>query len=327
MKLSMTRRLVLGLLGTLAAQLAAAQAYPSKPITIIVPYGPGGVTDGVARAVGAEMASSMGQPVVILNRPGAGTAIGMRECAKAAPDGYTLCISAPDSLSYNPQIFTNLGYDPDKDFTPITNLAWTSNLLVARGDAPFNTYKEMVAYAKSKPGVLNWGTWGEGTLPDVYLRWTRHMTGTDITAVPYKGLAPNLIALRTGEIDITYLGFGTALAQMTTGKVKPLVTVGKQRSQLMPNLPDLEEEGGDPGLRSYFGVYAPAKVPPAIVNRLNAEFANAIHSSKLEQFRQAYTLEPVGNSAANFAEFAKADRLNAAKVFKTMGFKPTNGAI
>jgi tripartite-type tricarboxylate transporter receptor subunit TctC len=316
-------RLLLSLIGCLAVQYAAAQSYPSKPIMIIVPYGPGGVTDVVARAAGTELSVSVGQPVLVLNRPGAGTAIGMHECAKAPPDGYTLCITAPDSLSYLPQLTAELGYDAEKDFTPIANLAWTSNVLVARSGMPFNTFAEMVAYAKAKPGSLNWGTWGEGTLPDVYLRWVRHMAGIDIVAVPFKGLAPNLNALlQTNEIDLTYLGVGTALTHMQSGKIKPLAIVGKQRSPLMPDVPTLDELGGDPGLRSYFGVYGPAKMPAAIVEQLNKEFSNAMQSPKLTEFRKNFTLDPAGGSAAEFAAFVKEDQANAARVFKDMGFKP-----
>lgn len=324
MKSSMPRRWVLAAMSGLAMQVALAQDYPSRPITIIVPYGPGGVTDVIARTVGSEVSASIGQPVVVVNRPGAGTAIGIRECARAAPDGYTLCISAPDSLSYNPHLATHLGYDADKDFTPVTNLTWTSNLLVAKANAPFNSYKEMIAYAKANPGKLNWGTWGAGTLPDVYLRWTRHKTGVDITAVPYKGLAPNLHALYSGDIDITYLGVGTALPQIKAGKIKPLAVVGESRHPLLPEVPHLAEESGDPNLRSFFGVYAPANLPAPILERLNAEFAKAIKSPKLEEFRNKYTLQAVGNSAAEFAAFSKADRDNAGKVFKIMGLQPKN---
>lgn len=322
MKQAMTRSLILALFCALTTQVATAQTYPNKPVTIIVPYGPGGITDIVARAVGQELQVAFGQPFIVMNKPGAGTTIGMRECARAQPDGYTICITAPDSLSYAPQLYANLEYDAEKDFTAIANLAWTSNVLVARANAPFNTYKEMVAYAKAKPGTLNWGTWGEGTLPDVYLRWVRHLTGVEITAVPYRGLAPNLTALQTGEIDITYLGVGTALAQIEAGKVKPFVVVGTERSPLLPNQPHLQEEGGDPGLRSYFGAYGPAKIPPAIVERLNAEFTKAMASPKLEAFRKSYTLEAAGGSAPEFAAFLKQDQANAAKVFKAMGFKP-----
>ena len=143
--------------------------------------------------------------------------------------------------------------------------------------------------------------------------------------MPFKGLAPNLNALlQTNEIDITYLGIGTAKTHIDTGKIKPLVAVGKERSRLMPDLPTLEEEGGDPGLRSYFGVYAPAKVPAEIVNKLNAEISKAMQSAKLADFRKNFTLEPAGGSAAEFGSFVKQDQATSAQVFKAMGFQPSS---
>ena len=320
---SMSVRFMLVLLGGLWVSSATPQAFPSKPIRIIIPYGPGGTTDAIARAVGPLITDSTGQPVLVEYRPGAGTVVGMRACAKAAPDGHTVCITVPDSLTLNPHLFTDLLYDPDTDFTPITNLAFTSNLLVASARVPFNNFKEMVAHAKAKPGSLNWGTWGAATLPDIYLRWVRQMAGVDIAAVPYKGLAPVVAALYSGEVDITYIGFGTALPQIKAGKLKPLATVGNTRSTHMPELPTLAEEGGDPNLRSYFGVFAPAKLAPAVVERLNKEFASAIRSPRLQDFRRSYTLEAVGNSSAEFTQFTKADRANAGKLLRSMGIKPT----
>ncbi|MCC6472643.1 MAG: tripartite tricarboxylate transporter substrate binding protein [Burkholderiales bacterium] len=321
---SIAVRVVFLMLGALCAAAAGAQAFPSKPIRIIVPYGPGGTTDAVARAVLALINESTGQPVIIEHRPGAGTVVGMRACAKATPDGHTVCITVPDSLSYNPHLFTDVQYDPENDFTPITNLAFTSNLLVASARAPFNTFKEMIAHAKAKPGSLNWGTWGAATLPDIYLRWVRHRAGVDIAAVPYKGLAPVVAAMYSGEVDVTYIGFGTALPQIKAGKLKPIVTVGNRRSVHMPELPTLAEEGGDPDLTSYFGVFGPSRLPPAVLERLNREFATAIRSPRLQEFRRSYTLEAVGNSATEFAQFVRADRANAGRLFKSIGIRPTN---
>lgn len=317
-------RMMIALMATASTSLACAQSFPSKPIRIIIPYGPGGTTDAIARAVGPQITESTGQAVVIEHRPGAGTVVGMRACASAAPDGYTVCITVPDSLSFNPHLFTDVLYDPDTDFTPITNLAFTSNLLVASARVPFNNFKEMAAYAKNKPGSINWGTWGAATLPDIYLRWVRYMAGVDITAVPYKGLAPVVTAMYSGEVDVTYIGFGTAMPSMKAGKLKPIATVGTRRSVHMPELPTLAEEGGDPNLTSYFGVFGPAKLPQPVLDRLNREFANAIRSPRLEDFRRSYTLEAVGSSAADFAALVKADRANAGKLFKTIGIQPTS---
>ena len=157
-------------IAVLFAQQAVAQTYPSGLIRIVVPYAAGGVTDSLARVIGAQVADAVGQAVIIENRPGASSMLGMQACANAKPDGYTVCIAVADSLSYNPQLFASLPYDPDKSFAPVMRLALTNNLLVANAKAPFNNYKDMVAYAKAAPGKLNWGTWGPATLPDLYLR-------------------------------------------------------------------------------------------------------------------------------------------------------------
>src|SRR5215469_4600558 len=252
---------------------AAAQSFPDRPIHIIVPYAAGGLTDALARVLGSQVAEAVRKPVIVENRPGASSIVGMETCAKAKPDGLTVCLTVADSLSYNPQLFANLPYDPDKSFIPVIRLAWTNNLLVANAKAPFDAYEEMIGYAKANPGKLNWGTWGPATLPDLYLRWISFTAGVDIQAIPYKGGAAQANqAVYSGEVDMTYMGFGVAAPQIAAGRIKPLVAVGKKRSALMPDLPSLGEQGGDPGLAGYFGLFAPAGTAKPIVARLNAEF-------------------------------------------------------
>jgi tripartite-type tricarboxylate transporter receptor subunit TctC len=305
------------------AQQAVAQTYPSGLIRIIVPYAAGGVTDSLARIVGAQVADAVGQPVIIENRPGASSMLGMQACASAKPDGYTVCIAVADSLSYNPQLFASLPYDPEKSFAPVMRLALTNNLLVASAKTPFNNYKDMIAYAKAAPGKLNWGTWGPATLPDLYLRWVSSQAGVKIQAIPYKGGAAQANpAVYSGEVDITYMGFGTAAPQIAAGAIKPLVAVGAKRSEFMPDLPCLGEEGGDPGLQGYFGLFAPAKTPGSIVQRLNAEFTKALDTPQVQTFYKNSTLIAEPNTPGEFAAFAKADREAAAKVFKSMGITP-----
>lgn len=306
---------------TLCGPYAAAQN-PSAPIRIIVPYVAGGIADSLARTTGARLAESLGQPVIVENRPGASSIIGMDACAKAKPDGLTLCLTVADSLSYNPQLFANLPYDPETSFAPVIRLAWTNNLLVANAKAPVNTYKDMVAYAKANPGKLNWGTWGPATLPDLYLRWISSRASVQIQAIPYKGAAQANQALFTGEVDITYMGFGVAAPQIAAGMIKPLVAVGDKRSPYMPELPSLGEEGGDPGLKGYFGVFAPAATPKPLIDRLNAEFAKALKTPQVETFYKTATLGIEDNTPEQFAAFAKADREAAGRVFQSIGINP-----
>jgi tripartite-type tricarboxylate transporter receptor subunit TctC len=302
---------------------AVAQTFPSGPIHIIVPFAAGGLVDALARVTGARVAESVGQPVIVENRPGASSTIGMAACANAKPDGLTVCPATADALSYNPQLFASLPYDPEKSFAPVIMMALTNNLLVANAKAPFKTYKEMIAYAKANPGKLNWGTWGPATLPDLYLRWISSQAGVNIQAIPYKGGAVQAnTAVYTGEVDITYMGFGVAGPQLAAGTIKPLVAVGTKRSVFMPDLPSLGEEGGDPGLQGYFGMWAPAGTPKPILQRLNAEFTKAMSTPQVQIFYKNSTLVVEPNTPDEFGAFAKADRDAAAKVFKSIGITP-----
>jgi len=315
--------LAAGLLALCSAHWAGAQAFPTKPIRVIVPFAAGGLVDTVARTIGAAVTESVGQPVVVETRPGGSSIIGMLACAKAPADGYTLCFTVADSLSYNPHVFSDLPYNAETDFAPVINLGWSNNLLVANANAPFNSYREMIAYAKAKPGALNWATWGPGSLPDMYLQWIKRQAGVDIAGIPYKGAAGGNPAVLSGEAHITYMGFGVATPHIKAGKIKPIVTIGDRRSSYMPSLPTLAEEGGDPGLRGYFGAFATGQTPRAIVERLNAELTKAIRTPKVQQLYSRATLDFNENTPAEFAGFLKKDRENAGKVFRGMGIKPS----
>ncbi len=317
-------RLVIAIAGAICVSAVVAQGYPGKPVRIIVPYVAGGALDASARAIAAPISESMGQPVLVENRPGGSSIVGMQACAKSAPDGYTLCITVADSLSYNPFLFKNLPYDPDKDFAPVINMVRGNSMLLAKGDAPFNSFKEMIAYAKSKPGALNWGTWGPASIPDMYLQWVKHAAGIDIAAVPYKGAGQAVPALLAGEVDITFMAIGAVLPHIRAGKLKPLAVVGNRRSSYLPDAPNLAEEGADPGLRSYFGVFSPVGTPRPIIDRLNGEFAKALQLPKIQEFFRVQTLDIVGGSADEFAKFLREDRINSGRVFKLIGVNPSD---
>ena len=307
----------------LLASSAAGQTFPSGIVRIIVPYAAGGIADALARVTGQRVQDAIGHPVIVENRPGASSIIGMQACANAAPDGYTVCLTVADSLSYNPQVFAKLPYDPEKSFVPVMMLALTNNLLVAHIDAPFGDYKGMIAYAKANPGKLNWGTWGAATLPDLYRLWITAHEQVNITGIPYKGGAAQANpAVIKGEVDVTYMGFGTASPQIEARKIKPIVAIGIRRSHFMPELSALGEEGSDPGLQGYFGLFAPAKTPRAIVERLNVEFTKAIASPQVQTFYKNTTLTAEPNTPDQFAAFVKADREAASTAFKSIGITP-----
>jgi len=306
---------------------ALGQVYPAKPIHVIVPYAAGGASDGLARVLAAQLTEAFAQPVLIENRPGGSAIIGMTACAKAAPDGYTLCQTVADSVSYNPYLIKNLPYDPLTDFIPVINLVRSNSMLLAKANAPFNSFKEMIAYAKANPGVLNWGTWGAASIPDVYLQWIRHQTGANITPVTYKGSGPSVQAVLAGEIDVTFQSIGTVMPHIKSGRVKPVAAIGATRSPLLPDMPTLAEEGADPGLRSYFGVFAPAKTPKAVVDRLNAEYAKALQSARVQDYIRAQSMDVVGGSAADFADFIRSDVANAGRVFRAIGLRPGDAPL
>jgi tripartite-type tricarboxylate transporter receptor subunit TctC len=283
-----------------AAQAAAQSggAYPSKPIHIILPFPAGAVMDSTARALAPEVSKSIGQPVLIENRPGGSFIIGNLACAKSPPDGYTICMN---TNSYNELVFSNLPYNPDTDFVPIIHLAWISSMLIASANAPFNSFKEMIAVAKAKPGLINWGTWGHATTPDIYVRWINNRMGINIAAVPYKGGAQTMPAILGGEIQVTQFAVGASLAMIKAGKLKAIALIGDKRSPLLPDVPSLGEEGASPGILSYFGLFAPAMTSKPIIDRLNSEFAKAMRTPKAQEFFRTATLEAIGGSAEEFA--------------------------
>ena len=166
---------------------AMAQPFSSRPVRVIFPATAGSLLDTYLRAVVTQVAESTGQAMIVENRPGASAVIGRSACAKSPPDGTTVCTAIPDALTYNPLLFTNLPYDPDNDFIPVTNLTLVPGLLAARNDAPFKSLKELIAYAKANPGKINWGTWGGATIPEIYMNWIAHHAGVQITGIPYKG--------------------------------------------------------------------------------------------------------------------------------------------
>jgi tripartite-type tricarboxylate transporter receptor subunit TctC len=300
---------------------AAAQSVPHKPLRIIVPYAPGGVLDTLMRRMGPLISDSIGQPVIIDNRPGGLTNIGMQACAGAPADGSTVCFALEDSTVYNPLLFKKMAYDPST-LVPVIQLATARSVLVAKAGAPFNTYKEMVAFAKSKPGVVNFGTWGPASTPDLYRQWIDRAAGIDMTSVPYKGVAGGTMqAIIGGEIDASVFTIGQIQAYMKDGKVKPIAILGDKRWSGLPNVPSLAEEGAEPGITSVWGVYAPPKTPKDQVERLNGEFGKALTHASVRELLQTNTLDPVGGTPDEFGKVLRDLRVNAQRVFKALDIK------
>ncbi|MCM5680457.1 tripartite tricarboxylate transporter substrate binding protein [Schlegelella sp. S2-27] len=268
---TVVRRLALVTLLALAAGTAQAQAYPAKPVRVVVNFAPGGAADQIARAVGQPLQEALGQPVVIDNKSGSGGNIGGAEVAKAASDGYTLLMSSGGMVSVNPHIYRKMSFDPMKALTPVAAAARVSVYLVTRPEFPARNVAEFLAHAKARPDQLTFGSPGNGSSPHLAAEMMNSQAGLQTRHVPYRGAAPALTDLLAGQIDFL-LDPGVALPHVQAGKLKLLAVGGPQRSPLFPDVPTLDESG----LRGFdadtvFGFYAPAGTPKAVVERLNSE--------------------------------------------------------
>ena len=301
---------------------ASAQTFPAKPIKIIVPTSPGGLNDLLSRTLAQLISESVGQPVVVENRPGGGSMIGMAVLAKTPPDGYTVAITTQEPLVYNPLLYTRLPYDPENDFSYVSQLVRTLGVIIAHAGAPGNSFPEMIDYARAHPGTLNWATWGAGSTPAIYLEWIKRQNNVDIAAIPYKGAGPSIAAIVSGQVHLTYTGIGLALSHIQSGKLKALAITGSSRSSEIPNVLNLARYNSDPDFASGFGAYAPARTPMPILERLSQEFHKALFMPQSQKIMVG-SMEPVGSTPSEFAATITADRANAAAVFKVLGIRPT----
>ncbi len=287
---------------------AAADAYPDKPIRIVVPYTPGGFNDTLARTVGEKLTKLWKQPVVVDNRPGGNTLIGNSMVAKAAPDGYTLLIT-PLPFAALPALYgTKLPYNATKDFSPVIWAASTENVLVARNDLGLATIKDIVDFAKKNPGKLNYGSTGAGSSNHLSMELFEKMTGTKLTHVPYKGSGPAVVAMLSGEIDVLFDNLPNVMNQIRAGKFKPVAVTGQQRSTLLPNVPTIAESGV-PGyeVNVWFGIQAPAGTPKEVVQKLNQEIAKALADPEIVKRFREQGVEVVGSSPTKFATLVEAE--------------------
>ena len=305
------------LLGATSGSVFAQGAYPAKPIRVIVGIAPGSVTDIVMRAVAQEMAPRLGQPLVIENRPGGNMIIGADACAKAAPDGYTLCVLGVDALSTNVHAVEKLPYDPERDLKPVTNLFYVLEALVVNPAVPANSVAELRALALAKPGTLNFGTLGPESSPDLFLGWLREQWKADMVAVPYKGGGPIAGAVMAGEIQLSTMGMGNFAGGIEGGKLRALAVGGAKRLARFPDVPTWAEAGlGAYAVRPWWGLVVPAGTPDAIVARLNTEFVRLFTDPKFAEFLTGRFLEPASSSPEVFAAFLKQDRERAGQLLR-----------
>ncbi|MFM9972277.1 MAG: Bug family tripartite tricarboxylate transporter substrate binding protein [Burkholderiales bacterium] len=289
------------------AQGALAQSWPNKPMRAILPFAPGGLADVVLRAVSADMSKNVGQPIVVDNRGGGATMIGAEACAKAAPDGHTICLVAVDTTSITPFTMAKAPIDPRKDFEPITNLFFIKVGLTVNPSLGANTFQEFIARAKAKPGGMNYGSTANNVR--LFMDEFNRVNGTDVRFINYKGGAEAVTALLGNQIEALYFGIGNLVGHLKSGKLKTLSVDGTTRSHLLPDVPTLAELGYQGrALRGWFGFLAPAGTPKQIVARLNAEIIKVGgQPAFIEKHLTPLGLEPAMSSPEQFAAYLKDD--------------------
>ena len=300
----------------------AAQEYPSKPVRLIVPFAPGGGNDIVARAIAQQLSASLGRQFVVDNRAGAGGVVGAELAAKSPADGYTLFLGGVGSHAVNPNLHAKLPYDPVADFAPITLIASAPSVLVVHPAVPARTIEEFTALAKANPGKLNFASNGNGSSAQLAAVLYASMAGVRMVHVPYKGLAPALADLLSGEVQLMFSSMVAIIPHIKTGRLRALAVTGRRRSPLLPEVPTLEESG----LRGYeagswYGILAPAGTPPPIVAKLNAEIVQALQQPAIRERLAAEGAEAIGGTPGEFAAHINAELARVGKLLRDGGVR------
>lgn len=311
-----TRYAAVALLGTVAS-LAAAQGWPAKPVTIVVPFPPGGTTDVLARAVALKLSPALGQPVIVENKPGAGATLGAALVAKAPADGHTLLMGAVHHTIAQ-SVFKKLSYNFETDFAPITTVALVPNVLVVSAKTPYANAQDLVAAAKSRAGKLFYGSNGNGTAQHMIGTQFQQITGTQITHVPYKGSAPLTTDLLGGQVDLSFDTVTPVLPFIKEGRLRPLAVTTAKRSSTLPDVPTLQE-AGIPGIAigTWFGLLAPAGTPRDVVTKLNNEMVKIIQSADFKKQMFDIGAEPVGDKPEEMARQIKEESAKFAGLVKS----------
>jgi tripartite-type tricarboxylate transporter receptor subunit TctC len=307
----------------------AQQAWPSKPVRIVVPFAPGGTTDILARAIAPELTRAFGQTFFVENKAGAGGNLGADIVAKSSNDGYTLLMGTVGTHGINRALYNKLPFDPIKDFAPITVVAGVPNVMVLNADMAktrnINSVPDFIAYAKANPGKLNMASSGNGTSIHLAGELFKSMSGTYMVHFPYKGSGPAILDMLGGSMDVMFDNLPAAMPHIKSGKLKALAVTSSQRSEAMPELPTIEEAGG-PALKGYeasswFGLLAPAGTPSEVVRRIQQETAKAMSTPAVKEKLLAQGAIPGGNTPEDFAKFIDAEHKKWAQVVKVSGAK------
>ncbi len=309
-----------GMAGKAAAQAAAN--YPAKPLRIIVPFAPGGPNDILGRIVGQKLNELWGQPALIENRGGAGGTIGVDAAAKSPADGYTIVMGGSSNLAVAPGLYARLPYDPLRDLTPVANVAFVPYVLAINPHVPAKTVKELIVVAKSKKGLLSYGSSGTGAMSHLAAELLKAASGADIVHVPYKGTAPAVTDVIAGQIDMMLADYAAVAPHARVGKLRLLAVAGSKRSAAAPELPTVAEAGVKGyAVDAWFGIVAPAGVPKDIIAKLNAAVVNALKSPDVKQRFHDLGYEAIGDTPEHFAETIKTDIDKFGRVIRSAGIK------
>jgi tripartite-type tricarboxylate transporter receptor subunit TctC len=308
-----------------SSQIAHSEDFPARPVRVIVPYAPGGPADILARVVGNGYRDRTGQPFIVENRPGGNMGIGAAACAKAKPDGYTICLLPMTAVSLSPHLYLNLPYEPLKDLEPITNLEFSRQVVLMNSSVPANNIKELVEYSKQNPEKLNYASFGIGSESHLVIEWIMKSTGARLTHIPYPGAAPGMIAFERGDVHLFFLVASPHILELIqSGKAKGLMVPGTARNPKLPDVPTYSEAGMPVlELRNWFGMFAPAGTTAPIIDKLNSDIIAVLRSSSYQDsYVRVNDADVVGNSPAEFKAFLQKDRERAGDLVRISGVKP-----
>ena len=302
-------------------QAEAAESYPSRPVRMIIPSGAGGITDILGRVIAPKLGESLGQQVVVDNRPGASGIVGSQIVAKSAPDGYTLLMVFP-SHTVNQSLYRDVPYDTVRAFAPITLVSAVSPVLIVSSQFPAKSVQELIALAREKPGTLNHASVGSGSMGHLGAELLRSMAGIQFAQVTYKGAPQALTAVLSGEISFYLIGSaGTVVPQVKAGRLRALGVGAKQRIAVLPDVPPIADALPGYEARGWNGILAPAGTPKPVIERLNREIVNIVRSPEFNQILASEGATPVGNTPAEFDSVIRADVKKWAKIVKEAGIR------
>jgi len=314
--------ILLAAIALVAPPMAGAQAYPSRPVKLVVPFPPGGSLDIAGRLIAQRLTEMWGQAVVVENKPGAGGNIGADFVAKSTPDGYTILLGALSTHAVNPNLYAKMPYDAVKDFAPITLIATTPNVLVVNAATPVGNVREFIAWTRANPGKLAFGSGSNGSAGHLAGELYKVDTGTDAVHIPFKGGAPATQALLAGDTQFMFDNLANAMAQVKAGKLKALAVTTAERSKLVPELPTMAEAGLQGfDISTWYGLFAPAGTPTAIVAKWNADVTKILTTPDVRAKLMADGAEPAPDTPEQFAQMISRELAKYARIIKASGAK------